>query len=305
MKRNGRSTDDRRAGLALLSLFASLLALCACAPPPPSSPAPRELKILSYNIRHNVDFYEERMELMADGIAALAPDVIGLQEIEIAVEQGERLADLIRERDPTLDYDLSQVFKPGAAAALTGEGVGIMSRSPLSDIAILEMDEGRVSLFARLADVEGHSLAFTCTHLTSDGGDALRAQQASDTLAFLEDNARPGDARVLVGDFNAVPGDDAITNVTDAGYSDTYLEKHGEEATLQGGNTSPVALGTDNPAQDFRNRIDFIFARSGDETALEVHDSEVVLDAPRADGLYPSDHLGVLTTLRLERQGAE
>lgn len=315
MKRNGRSTDvgrtapsrDKALVLPLLALLATpltALALLACAPPPPPPPEPVELRVLSYNLRHNVDFYDERMELMADGIAALKPDVIGLQEIEIAVEQGEILEEMIRERDPSLDYELRQVLKPGAAAVLTGEGVGIMSRYPVSDVAILEMDDARVSLFGRIADAAGHSLAFVSTHLTSDGGDELRALQASDTVAFLEDNAAANDARVLVGDFNADADDEAIGNVVAAGYTDSYLEQHGAEATAAGGNTSPVVLGKDNPPQDFRRRIDYVFARGAGHSAAHVDGSEVVLDEPRADGLYPSDHLGVLTTLRLERSTA-
>lgn len=285
--------------LALVSLLASPL---ACAPAP-ALPEPVELAVLSYNLRHNVDFYDERMELMADGIAALAPDVIGLQEIEIAVEQGQILAEMIEERNPKLRYELRQVLKPGAAGALTGEGVGIMSLHPMSDVEILEMDEGRVSLFARMRDVGGHAVSFVSTHLTSDGGDELRALQALDTVAFLDEHSQTGDARVLVGDFNADPEDGAVQNVLESGYLDTYLEVHGEETTLTQGNTSPVALGTDDPAQDFRRRIDYVFAHPGDAlVVVRPLESAVVLDEPRADGLYPSDHLGVLTTLRVEAQ---
>ena len=124
----------------------SALLLVACAP---AEPGAVEISVLSFNLRHNVDCYEERMELIADGIAALAPDVIGLQEIEIAAEQGEWLYDMLLERG--LDYELRQLGKGGLAGALTGEGIGVMSLHEVIAVERVDLSEGRVSLLAEIA----------------------------------------------------------------------------------------------------------------------------------------------------------
>lgn len=295
MMRIRLSPSFRRLTSLGLLMAASLLG-CSLAEEP--VPEPVDLRVLTYNLRHDADFYEDRMVLIADGIAALAPDLIALQEVEIAVEQGERLVEMIAERDPSLDYELHQALKPNPES---GEGVGIMSRQPTSDLAVLELVGNRVSLFARLPDVNGHSLAFVSTHLTSAGGIALRVEQTAATLAFFEEHAAPEDARVLAGDFNALHDSETISNVLEEGYTDTYLAVHGPEVAAKQGLTSQLVLGTDQSEQHLRFRIDYVFSRSGERTDAQPIESEVVLNEPREDGLYPSDHLGVMTTLRLSR----
>lgn len=274
-------------GLLVLLLFvpgAPLLA--ACAPP---DPGVVELSVLSFNLRHNVDCYEERMELIADGIAALAPDVIGLQEIEIAAEQGEWLDDMLLERG--LDYELRQLGKSGLAGALTGEGIGVMSLHEVVSVERLDLSEGRVTLLAEIA-LGDTTIAFANTHLDAAAGDAVRAEQSLDTLAGLEAVRANADASVLVGDFNSDPADEAVVAVTSAGLSDTWAALHGDDD----GFTSGIALAKDGAPQSASRRIDYVF------TDGEALSGEVVMDVPRDDGLYPSDHLGVLARLRVERE---
>ena len=123
-------------------------------------------------------------------------------------------------------------------------------------------------------------------------------EQAAQTLDFMGERDQ-GEARFLVGDMNADAEDDAITAITGRGFLDSYFEVHGLGGTAQHGNTSPVVLGTDNPAQDLRRRIDYVFAAEGERAVLTLDDSAVVMNEPRDDGLFPSDHLGVLTTVTL------
>jgi endonuclease/exonuclease/phosphatase family metal-dependent hydrolase len=268
---------------ACLCLIVSLGALTGCVDGPAE---PVELSLLSFNLRHNADCWEERMELIADGIASLRPDVIGLQEIEIAAEQGEILDEMLVARG--LDYELRQLSKSGLAAELTGEGIGVMSLYPVRDVERLDLSDGRVSLLATI-DVDGSSLLFVDTHLDSGGDDAVRTQQAADTLAAMDAGRAAADRTAFVGDFNSDPDDDAISLVTEAGLVDAWADAHGDAD----GFTSGIELRKDGAEQSADRRIDYVFVEGA-----EVLSAEVVLDDPRDDGLYPSDHLGVLARVR-------
>jgi len=52
--------------------------------------------------------------------------------------------------------------------------------------------------------------------------------------------------------------------------------------------------------QNVDRRIDYIFARPGtDGATLEYKAARVAWDKPAADGLYPSDHFGVVADVVL------
>ena len=78
---------------------------------------------MTLNLRHDSDDWKRRFPLIADEIVRLDPDIIGLQEIEIADDQAEYLNDLISRRGHA-KYKLHQRRKPGLRGFFTGEGVG-------------------------------------------------------------------------------------------------------------------------------------------------------------------------------------
>src|SRR6187401_1175997 len=53
------------------------------------------LKVMTINLRNKENEWERRFELIADEIDRLDPDIIGLQEVEIAKDQSDRLNDLL------------------------------------------------------------------------------------------------------------------------------------------------------------------------------------------------------------------
>jgi endonuclease/exonuclease/phosphatase family metal-dependent hydrolase len=280
---------SRHAGCLFLILSAAFLtpSLLGCAPPeePPS------VDVLTFNLRHNVDCWEERMELIADGIAALAPAVIGLQEIEQAVEQGEILDEMLIERG--LDYELRQASKSGVAGDLSGEGIGIMSLLPLEDVRSLDLEEGRVAIYARARLADDTSLDIVNTHLSAaaDQGD-VRTRQMDAVLALAgeHEGAR---ATVLLGDMNSDPEDESIARALAAGYRDAW-EGFGSDEPA--GFTSGIDLqaAKTGTAQAADRRIDYVLLSESD---MRFADTAVVLDEPAASGLWPSDHLGVWARL--------
>jgi endonuclease/exonuclease/phosphatase family metal-dependent hydrolase len=274
--------------LRVLALMAAIGVLAGCE----LEPEPTPFSVLTFNLRHDADWWEERFELIADGIAELKPDLIGLQEVEIGIDQEFILRDLILERDPDLDYEIYAREKAGIAGAL-GEGIALFSLHGFAETELLELGQGRVAVWAHvIVGEEERSLDIMNTHLHADTDDAGRAAQAEIITDFLQDQAHQEASQILVGDMNAEPDSQTISNFKEEKFRDAFVEAQPDED----GFTSPVILGKDQPEQNFSRRIDYIFSRpsraEGGST-LVVEKADVVLNEPRGDGLYPSDHLGV------------
>ncbi|HEU4760011.1 MAG TPA: hypothetical protein VFT91_08535, partial [Dehalococcoidia bacterium] len=54
--------------------------------------------VATLNLFHNMGRWEERLPLLLDQFAALAPDVIGLQEVNLTTDQGMLVCRLVNER---------------------------------------------------------------------------------------------------------------------------------------------------------------------------------------------------------------
>src|SRR5690606_35901617 len=70
----------RLRGIAAL-LGTAALALAGCATAPPAPAAGPELTVVTLNIYHDRDGWEQRRPLVIEGLRALQPDVIALQEV--------------------------------------------------------------------------------------------------------------------------------------------------------------------------------------------------------------------------------
>ena len=105
---------------------------------------------------------------------------------------------------------------------------------------------------------------------------------------------------IMLGDFNsAADGSTTATYglLTAAGLVDTWNAAHPGDPGL----TCCQAADLLNATSTLRVRFDVIFTRGN----FEVLDSEIVgeeLDDRTPAGLWPSDHAGVVSTLRLPRE---
>jgi endonuclease/exonuclease/phosphatase family metal-dependent hydrolase len=272
-----------------LALLALLAAACGDDPRPPLAAS---LKVMTINIRHDSDEPERRLPLIADEIVRLEPDVIGLQEIEIAVEQSATLLGLIADRGgPT--YQVYEHLK-WDAGVVTGEGIGIFSRLPILEMDVKDLQEGfRIAVWTRVQVEPGYALDLYNTHLEANGEDLNRLLQARLAMEFMEETGEDG-PKFLTGDMNATP--DSMTIMaygSEGGLTDSFLAVHGAQ-TETIGNTSPIVL-MEGAVQNPVRRIDYIFARGATPT-----DSIVCFENADAAGFYPSDHLGVMTTFATE-----
>ena len=189
----------------------------------------------------------------------LAPDVIGLQEIRISIQQAQRPNELIVERGAAA-YALYEERKAGIIGQVNGEGVGIMTRLPIEETGVRDLGPGgRVAVFAQLRTPGGGALTIFNTHLHHEGGDEIRLPQAQATTKFMREREGCG-LSLLTGDMNATDESATIRHFVESGLADTYRDVHGEETPVTG-NTTPIRLRDGGFDQNPNRRIDYVFQR--------------------------------------------
>lgn len=165
--------------------------------------------------------YRDRLRWMADGLLALRPDIVLLQEAFVCNELG---LDTARHLADHLSLGVARL--PGRQKARVFEG---QRRRSFSDLAILHRMRPLAQTGLRLPqhkddpdrqaqrvdfDWQGIPLAITNVHLThkrGEDGDRAREQQV---LASTEFCHPPSHGLALLGgDFNAAPSSAAIRNM--------------------------------------------------------------------------------------------
>jgi beta-glucosidase len=284
---------------AVLAVLTGCAALAACGGDDPA-PLETHLDVVTINLRHDVDEWERRFDLIADEIVRLDPDLVGLQEIEITeVDQTSALRSRIAERGGA-DYEFYEELKIWPYGALTGEGVGILSRFPIAETGLKDLiDGGRVAVWARVEVEEGYQVDMFNTHLETEAStemtaDEVRTAQAGLVLDLMA-SAEGEHPQILTGDMNTTDETEAYDVYVSGGLSDSFRAVHGDETDTIGA-TSPIVL-MEGAEQDPHNRIDFIFASDGE--SVTATDSVVCFQNHDQAGFYPSDHLGVMTSFDL------
>jgi len=154
----------------------------------------------------------------------------------------------------------------------------------------IELPRSFVYCNAKVGDVE---IVFSNTHLEAFDIEAIRAAQATELMATFANETLPV---VMVGDFNtAAPSNTTYQMVLGAGYTDAWENNTLEYNTL--GYTWGHDADLKNTTINFERRIDFVFVKASTEPAYG--ESFVIGDEGRdiRNGLWPSDHGGVLTKL--------
>jgi endonuclease/exonuclease/phosphatase family metal-dependent hydrolase len=247
---------------------------------------PDDLVVMTQNVWGAAPFREARLRWLVERLRELRPDVIGLQEVHApdatgAGSQAHLIAGLVR------GYHVR--FAP---ARLTAggpcEGVALLCREEPSEHSgcplmldrrdWLEGPHQRVVLHARLARPSGLLDVFV-THLSLSR--AARARTVPELRAFIARRRFPDGAALLLGDFNAPPGEPALAGLSDSdpgGWVDAWRQAH------------PSGRGCTWPALLPLRRLDYVFASP--PGAWEVKSCDRVAGTG-------SDHLGVVARLRL------
>ena len=275
-------------------LAAAVLATgCAPAATPPAAQGrraveePRAFEVVTLNLWHDQDEWPARLEAIVDGLGAVEPDALCLQEVlerPGLPNQAVTLASRLGYTATFASWD--------SVGAERRYGNAILSRDSIvtSGQRLLEpADDYRVIVHVRVAQ-ERDTLDLYCTHLhhTAEGAE-MRRTQLLDALDFI-DLSRGDGAVVFAGDFNAPADAPELATLRDR-FGDAYGTVHGDTAN---------EVSTLNTAKGHRSaRIDHVFFRSGPLTEIEPESAALILDQPTADGVWPSDHFGILVRFLL------
>jgi endonuclease/exonuclease/phosphatase family metal-dependent hydrolase len=261
----------------------------------------RTFRAATLNIWGRFGPCDERMVAIRESLRALAPDVIGLQEVVRVdgFDQGALLSD-------GLGYSLLW----GRASEEHGLPLGnaILSKWPILRTEVIALpnggtEESRCLLFAELEAPFG-KVPFFCTHLNwkLHEGYVRCLQVKAITLAIDRIVPRePLVPPVLVGDFNAEPDADEIRylrGLTGLGGPTVYFA---DAFAVAGDGSRGTTFSKTNPFAEVlrepERRIDYVFVRSPDDARRgEPLDASVCFDKA-VDGTFPSDHYGVVATI--------
>lgn len=288
-----------------------------------------EFTIVTLNIFHDLPAYrhlECRCELIAEGIAARHPHVVALQEVLRATSAGD-IGAKIRDRVNRLcggePYRLDYAAADGAGEGEFSfdEGVALLSRlepagaaETLKYAAQVELaaevaghryrlPDDRVALRRRFRLENGASIDIAVSHLTDRpetiGGAAVRTMQARELAAWASAEGDPDSTLILAGDFNDVPGSETIAQFGRAG----FIDLHAAFGSGPGYTNDRDDIDLNAEHASHNQRIDYLMMRPAGGHAPEVREVALFADRPhrRSDGtwLWPSDHIGVIATLRL------
>lgn len=261
----------RAAGAAVFLCVSSVLAAGGF-----DRPQAAPTRVVSYNIKHGqgndgvVD-----LERTAAVLRALAPDIVGLQEVDDratrsgGVPQAERLGELL---------GLHPAFGKFMDFQGGGYGLAILSRYPILKTTPLRLPDGNEPRVALVVDVrlgDGQPLAIVNVHFDWVRDDGFRFAQASALAAHLDALTSP---YILLGDFNDVPESRTLA----------LFKSRAAEARKPEG--ASYTFSSTAPARE----IDFIFYSPASRfVAREVR----VIDEPVA-----SDHRPVLAVLDAGRR---
>jgi len=246
------------------------------------------MKILTLNTWQERGAWEERWQVIFEGVLKVKPDIIGLQEVfnaDWAQEVTKRLgfSQLVFPSDPSGLMILSHF------PVITWKSIKMKTKSPAEDY-------GRYGLFAKLR-VGKKELTVWNTHLSwmlDEGG--IREQQIGELLTFMQREAS-GRETVAMGDFNAPSGTTEIKKMTQEGsFTDAFASLHPNDPGLTWDNQNPYAGSSSHPLPD--RRIDYIFIHQSSRLLKHLEAVDILFTQPDRNSIFASDHYGVLATFK-------
>jgi endonuclease/exonuclease/phosphatase family metal-dependent hydrolase len=259
------------------------------------------LRVVTWNLWGRGGPWEARLAGITSTLVAARPDVVALQEVW-AEERGRNQAAVLAEA-----LGFQHVWASRFAIDGVAVGNAILSRWPIveSEIRPLparpELEELRNVVRASVDGPRGR-LAIYTTHLNwrFDQSD-VRQEQVRYVARFIAESREAGCPPILTGDFNAAPDSDEVRMLTGRMalaipglvFHDAWEAAGGGATGFTWTNANPWARQDLEPDR----RIDYVFAGwPGKGGAGHVTACRLIGQA--IDGMFPSDHLGVLAELR-------
>jgi endonuclease/exonuclease/phosphatase family metal-dependent hydrolase len=260
------------------------------------------LKIVTINILTDLSRWKQRRSLLLEGLAALSPDLIALQEVQLPQNPARWLAE-------QLGYP-HFMLSPKLGYSASREALAIISRIPFEENNFLDLG-GQDRIAQRVGLNFGSSTIYIAnSHLYWQPGEsAARLRQVERLLNWL--HGLPGNPPSIVcGDFNGTPETQAIQRMRQE-FLSAFATIHGTEPDY----TCPTPLPRSpwsvtrtflgfflflRPRYinlNWRGTLDYIFV----DPRLQVTQCQVVLDKPSPENprIYPSDHFGLYAEIEI------
>ena len=259
-------------------------------------------RVLTWNLWWRYGPWERRLPAIVETVRRLDPDLVALQEVWVA--DGTSSAQIIAD---TLGFHLE------VAHRLEVDGVGfgnaVLSRWPIRRSAVRPLpgggpdtDEQRLVLMAEVEAPADPVQVFSAHLNWRHDQSAIRQAQVRELCAFVAAERPRHYPPIVCGDFNAEPGSDEVRMLTGLAAAPEAGIVFRDSWTADGTAGPGWTWSNDNPhaaaEHEAARRIDYVFTgwRRDDGRGVPVS-SRVVGDAP-IDGVWPSDHFGVLAELR-------
>jgi len=258
------------------------------------------IKIVTINILDDLSRWQARRDLLANGLAALNPDLVAVQEVRLPQNPARWLAEQIG-----LPY-ISLTPKMGFESSK--EAIAILSRFPFVSEGMLDLKgQQRVAQYVQV-EVSNQPWIIANGHFYWQPGESpTRLRQVELFLDWLK-SFPENFYHVACGDFNSTPVEAPIQRMREH-FVSTYAQVHGREPDY----TCPTALPRSYRSQlrtilgffvlirpkkfnlNWHGTLDYIFT----DPQIKVLDCQVILNHPRPDNpkIYPSDHFGLCATL--------
>jgi endonuclease/exonuclease/phosphatase family metal-dependent hydrolase len=262
------------------------------------------LKVLSLNLWHDAGPWPARAKRIREWIDRLDPDLVGFQEA-LEGDGVDLAAELMAGRGYHLDFAAATPRWLGRDVAF---GNAVASRWPIAERAVLALPGGgdgeTRSALSVTVEAPCGPIAFTCTHLNWRFHHGHVRERQVLALAEWARARRPKDGfpPVMVGDFNAAPESAEIRFLSGL-QSLAGRSVYWNDAFAVAGDGGP-GLTWSNRNDHAREwlepdrRIDYVFVGPPRRDGVgQVTDCRVVCDDV-VDGVWPSDHFGVLAELR-------
>lgn len=169
---------------------------------------PATIRVASYNIKHgrgNDNVVD--LARTAGVLRALAPDIVGLQEVD---REAERSGKVDEARVIGESLGLHHAFGRFMDFQGGAYGMGVLSRFPITlsrEVRLPDGNEPRVALAVDVRLPGGRPLTIVNVHFDWVSDDGFRFAQARTLTEFLDALTNP---YVLLGDFNDEPGSRTI-----------------------------------------------------------------------------------------------
>jgi endonuclease/exonuclease/phosphatase family metal-dependent hydrolase len=277
-------------------------------------PAGTTVRVLTWNLWWLFGEWDRRRPAIETVLREASPDVCTVQEIWAGDghHYASVLADLLGMCWAWAPSPCPGRWQRRLGRADVDIGNAILSRWPISETAARHLpahgergDEGRTVLFALIDAPHGPIPMFTTQLNSGPDESAVRCAQVRSVAGFVAAHRTGTFPAILAGDFNAQPGSDEIRlmegHLTAPAVPGLLLIDSWRYADpLDPGHTwdrrNPYVAATMEPGA----RIDYVFVEPPTSDGLgHILDVRLVGDRP-VNGVWPSDHAGIIVDLQAE-----